>query len=97
MRTPGAKIAWKLWFKGQNFRRRLTMSKGIRSYPVSQQAKVVARRRHNHTGGLGWLAAMDAPRPSTLTLIKKEVSVDNNNLSNLGQEVLPQALPLFPL
>jgi hypothetical protein len=38
------------------------MAKGISSYPKEQQKSVVLRRLKNNTGGLGYLAALDAKR-----------------------------------
>lgn len=35
------------------------MSKSIKSFPVSERPKVVARRLASKTGGLGYLAALD--------------------------------------
>ena len=36
------------------------MSKSIRSYPIKEQAKVIARRVASNSKGLGYWAAIDA-------------------------------------
>ncbi len=38
------------------------MAKGIVSYPVEKRDEVVSRRVAGNTGGLGYLAAVDAQR-----------------------------------
>jgi hypothetical protein len=38
------------------------MAKGIRNYPKNQRKEVIARRVESNTGGLGYLAAVDAQR-----------------------------------
>jgi hypothetical protein len=45
------------------------MTKAIVSYPESQRKALVARRVEKNTGGLGYLAALDAQN----ALIRKEI------------------------
>ena len=49
------------------------MTKAIASYPKDQQAKVVATRLQNATGGLGYLSAQEAEYKQRCEEIRKQI------------------------
>ena len=49
------------------------MTKAIASYPKAEQAKVVATRLQNATGGLGYLSAQEAEYKQRMAEIRKQV------------------------
>jgi len=49
------------------------MTKAIASYPKDQQAKVVATRLQNVTGGLGYLSAQEAEYKQRCEEIRKQI------------------------